>query len=188
MQTNQPAGQDASSSMPTVTAGTTRRAWLRSGVVVATPVVASLVSPPVHAAGACVLPSGFVSATTFLSRHPGASTCVGNRGPNFWYSQVGSWPAPATDATFANVFGGFESGMDNTTKLSQVLGGVYSNFTKFIVAAYLNAIVGTPSFPLDPAQSVGLWTHFHGGASSPLLLPGWTEATTEAWLRTLMDP
>jgi hypothetical protein len=126
-----------------------------------------------------------VSATTFLSRHPGADTCVGGRGPNYWLVQLGS--TPASDVAFSGVFGGTEFGMTASTKFREVLAGSYTNVAKFAIAAYLNASAGTPSFPLTTAQSVGVWKHFHGGPASPLLLPSWTEATTEAWLRTLMD-
>ena len=160
-----------------------RRAWLARGAVMATPVIASLASAPVHAAGVCVLPSGFISAATFLSRHPGALLCT-NKGPTFWRDS----PSTTTNAIFSTVFGGtLESGMTGLT-LKQVLAGTFSNFAKYCVAAYLNALDSTAGFPLSASQAVSVWSHFRGGPPTSLIPSGWTEATALAWLGTLMDP
>ena len=162
-----------------------RRAWLARGAVMATPVIASLASAPVHAAGVCVLPSGFISAATFLSRHPGAMLCT-NRGPTFWRDS----PSTITNAIFSTVFPGtaLESPSIASQTLKQVLAGSYSNFAKFCVAAYLNALDGTAGFPLSASQAVSVWSHFRGGPLTSLIPSGWTEATALAWLGTLMDP
>ena len=168
-----------------------RRAWLNRGAAAVTPVIASLASVPVHAVGTCVLPSGFVSAITFASRHPGASVCV-VEGPNYWHSNVsvdGVWPAGTTTALFTAVFGvaaGVESGIDATTTLDAVLGGGFSLLAKYCIAAYLNASSGTVGFPLTTAQAIAIYGSYHGGLFSSLLLPSWTEAQTLAWLQVLM--
>lgn len=169
----------------------TRRAWLARGAVLATPVIASLASAPVHAAGVCVLPSGFISAATFLSRHPNAVRCTGN-GPTYWNSTFpGTWPTAAPDTTtalFSTIFGGtLEPGMAGLT-LKQVLAGAFSNFAKYAIAAYLNARNSTPSFPLTDAQAVAVWRHFRGGPTTSLIPMSWVEATALDWLMTLMDP
>ena len=168
-----------------------RRAWLNRGAAAVTPVIASLASAPVHAVGTCVLPSGFVSAITFASRHPGASVCV-VEGPNYWHSNVsvsGVWPAGTTTAVFTAIFSvseGVESGIVNATTLDAVLGGGFSLLAKYCIAAYLNASAGTLGFPLTTAHAMAIYKSYHGGPFSSLLLPSWTEAQTLAWLQVLM--
>lgn len=168
-----------------------RRAWLARGAVMATPVIASLASAPVHAAGVCVLPSGFISAATFLSRHPNAPRCTSS-GPTYWAGSFpAAWPMSPPDTTtalFSATFGGsLESGMAGKT-LKQVLDGAFTAFAKYCVAAYLNARNGTAGFPLNDTQAVAVWGHFRGGPSTSLIPMAWTEATALAWLGTLMDP
>ena len=168
-----------------------RRAWLARGAAIATPVIASLASAPVHAAGVCVLPSGFISSTTFRSRHPNAPRCTSN-GPTYWVGSFpGAWPMSAPDTTtalFSAIFGGtLESGMAGLT-LKQVLDGSFTAFAKYVVAAYLNARNGTAGFPLSDSQAVSVWGHFRGGPTTSLIPMSWTESTALDWLSTLMDP
>lgn len=168
-----------------------RRAWLARGAVMATPVIASLASAPVHAAGVCVLPSGFVSAATFLSRHPGAMLCT-NQGPTYWVGAFPTgWPTAAPDTTtalFSTIFGGtLEAGMAGLT-LKQVLDGAFSPYAKYCIAAYLNARNGTAGFPLSDTQATAVWLHFRGGPTTSLIPMSWVEATSLSWLQTLMDP
>ena len=168
-----------------------RRAWLARGAVMATPVIASLASAPVHAVGVCVLPSGFISANTFLSRHPNAPRCTSN-GPTYWVSSFpGAWPSSPPDTTsalFSAIFGGtLEPGMAGLT-LKQVLDGSFTAFAKYCIAAYLNARNGTAGFPLTDTQAVAVWGHFRGGPPTALIPMAWAEATALAWLGTLMDP
>lgn len=166
-----------------------RRAWLRKGAVAATPVLASLASAPVHAAGVCVLPSGFISVATFNSRHPGAMTCVGNRGPNYWAATPAAWTGPTLPSTpFLTVFISPEGGMTPAETMAAVLTGAYSLLAKYSIAAYLNAELGTPGFPLLPAQVVAVWRHFRGGPTTALIPPSWTELDAVTWLQSLMDP
>lgn len=183
----QMAGSRTSAEAPGMPA---RRAWLARGAVVATPVLASLASAPVHAAGVCVLPSGFISAATFLSRHPNAPRCVSN-GPTFWRNSYPTWPTASPDTTtalFSDIFGGtLEGGMAGLT-LKGVLDGAFTTYAKFCVAAYLNARNGTSGFPLNDSQATAVWRHFRGGPTTSLIPMSWTEATSETWLATLMDP
>ena len=197
MQSNPHPEQDASLPTETVVTATSdtatsRRAWMRRGAVAASPVVLSLVSAPVQAAGVCVLPSGFISAATFASRHPGAVVCV-TSGPNFWQANFASppWPGGTTTAIFTAVFGvaaGVEAGLTATMTLKDVLDGSFSLLAKYSIAAYLNAMAGTPGFPaaITAAAAVGIYKSYRGGPFSSLLVPGWTEAQTVAWLQVLM--
>lgn len=61
-------------SAPTGSKGLDRRTLLRAGAA-ATPIIATLYSRPVAAAGmSCTVASSFVSVATFASRNPGATT------------------------------------------------------------------------------------------------------------------
>lgn len=173
-----------------------RRAWLRKGVVAASPVLVSLASAPVHAAGVCVLPSGFISTATFNSRHPGGTPCLVGLGPNYWNnpSNFSVWPtapAPNTQTSlFSDIFfGSLESGMAGLT-VKQVLNGPFTPFAKYCIAGYLNARTNPLSFPLTDIQMVAIWHHYHGGIS-PLIPLNWGNTDLSlptAWLQTLMDP
>ncbi len=169
----------------------TRRAWLARGAVLATPVIASLASAPVQAAGVCVLPSGFISANTFLSRHPNAPRCTSN-GPTYWNGAFpGAWPTSSPDTTtalFSTIFGGTLEPSMATLTLKDVLAGTFSNYAKYCIAAYLNARNGTAGFPLNDSQAVAVWRHFRGGPTTSLIPMSWVEATSLDWLMTLMDP
>ena len=176
---------------------TSRRAWLRRGVAVASPVVASLVSAPVYGADCLMLnASGFVSGPTFASRHPGQTHCPPLPGPNFFHANVltsGVWPTNTTTEIFKTVFGvpvNVEIGITDTTTLDQVLGnfgGSYSDLAKYSIAAYLNVRKGTANFPFSSTQQVfDVYKSYRGGPFSTLLVTGWTEAQTVDWLRILM--
>lgn len=177
---------------------TSRRAWLRRGVAAASPVVASLVSAPVYAAGACVLPSGFGSIATLKSRHPDAMVCT-TQGPNFWVNNLGAWPA---DTTIVNVNGNartavklkdafrvgpkVEPGLIDPTLNEVLLRG--SLLAKYSVAAYLNAKKGTLNFPLTADQAIAVYKSYRPGvAVNPPLVVTWTEAETVTWLKILMS-
>lgn len=169
-----------------------RRAWLRRGVAVATPVIVSLASAPVYAAtNVCVLPSGFMSVTTFASRHPGAMVCV-TSGPSYWQRQANSsWPnGGATTATkkFKDVFAETE-GIGNKTLREVLDGSLGSELARYCIAAYLNALNATNNFPtqLTPTEVIKIYQSFHGGGASSLLIAGWSQTETVTWLKTLMS-
>lgn len=191
MPIDQTPGQPESAPGVNPVTGPTRRAWLTRSALVATPVVASLASAPVHAAtGVCVLPSGFISATTFLSRHPGAVVCTSN-GPTYWLNNPGAWPASTpTTTVFSVAFPGALEGsmVAGTTTLLNVLAGPFSNFVKYIIAALLNARNATSGFPLTDTQVIAVWNRFRNGGSPGLVPPSWTEGDAVAWLATLMNP
>ena len=173
----------------------------------ASPVVLTMVSAPVFAGGGpngvpglCLMPSGFISQNTFLSRHPGAVACT-DRGPNFFITNYPgifpSTPAPDTlTEPFRSslLFGSAGSGPDAalltpTITLQGVLGnGGVSEFTKYCIAAYLNARIGTSNFPINAAQAIAVWRHFRAGGSASFIPAAWTEATALAWLKILMSP
>lgn len=191
---NDPAGCDIEVPPQILVRSSTasRRAWLRRGVAIASPVVISLVSAPVRAENLCLLPSGFISTATFNSRHPGALNCVGNMGPSFWSANFANWPTATPDtqmATFISIFGGFEPSMTATTTLQAALNGASTTpLAKYCIAAYLNARSGTAGFPLTAAPVQTIWKSYHGGPFSTLLVSGWTEANTVTWLQSLMSP
>ena len=171
---------------------TSRRAWLRRGVAVASPVVATLASAPVYGAGCLALnPSGFVSASTFASRHPGEMVCA-FPGPNYWLGNLRAWPGSSPDTTkakFVDVIGpafGVDAAITSGTKLDAVLGGNFSLLAKYCIAAYLNARSGTSGFPLTALQAGEVYKSYRGGPVSTLLVTGWTETQTVAWLQILM--
>ena len=169
-----------------------RRDWLRRGAIAATPVVASLASAPVHAAiGDCVLPSGFISAATFASRHPGATPCV-NSGPNFWLGSGDAAKAVLFLTAFSGVATKAEAGIPDLTGFT--LGGMLpgssgaSEFAKYSVAAYLNAVTGASGFPpsITTALVVALYKSFRGGPTSAEATTLGSEANALLWLKTLM--
>ena len=178
---------------------TSRRAWLRRGVAVASPVVASLVSAPVYGAGCLTLtPSSFASAT-FASHHPGVTFCA-FLGPNSWFNNLGAWPAGTTTGSgiattavkFKDAFlvnPGVESGITGNTTLNEVLGGTFSNLAKYSIAAYLNAKKGTLNFPLTADQAIAVYKSYKPvvvAVKPPPLVATWTQTDTETWLQKLM--
>ena len=183
---------EGNSSFPTVASRTaSRRAWLRRGVAVASPVVVSLVSGPVYAAEGCILPSGFISQITFDSRHPGGTVCM-SMSITTLSNNLGSWPVnppPNTKtALFSTIFGGSpEAGMvPATSTLKDVLKSG-SPLARYSIAAYLNARI-TPGFPLTPDQAVAIYKSYRGGGFSTLLVSGWLEGQTVLWLQMLIKP
>ena len=177
---------------------TSRRVWLRRGVAVASPVVASLVSAPVFGADCLMLnASGFVSGPTFASRHPGQTVCLPLPGPVSFQNNFGTsgfWPTDTTKEIFTTVFSVLatvEPGITVTNTLYQVLGisGV-SPLAKYSIAAYLNVRKGTANFPFSSTQQVfDVYKSYHGGPFSALLVSNptrWTETQTVDWLRILM--
>jgi len=160
-----------------------RRRLIKLGAI--TPVVLTAVSRPVHAAGTCVNPSGFISVTTFNSRHPGATVCTTN-GPSFWKGKITN-SAPYT-SKFKDVFGGSYS---NSVKLSDVLNGATTEFDRYCVAAYLNASAG--GFSITVNQARGFWATIKGttlpaGISAyPTVVPAWDEPLALIWLKSQMS-
>ena len=207
-------------------AGSSRRQWLK-GVGAASPVMLTLVSPPVRANDACILPSGFVSQNTYNSRHPDGNPPPCGNGPNQYLGQgtaglgqqsqsdpgqsgnapgqapptynAAYWPTsrPNTQTTnfnSPNLFGStnsnaFEAGLisKNWTMWDVLNSPGVTPFTKYCIAAYLNARTGTPEFPLTPAQAIGVWRHFRTHSSSALVPSSWTEDDALTWLRVLMQ-
>jgi hypothetical protein len=173
-----------------------RRLLLRRSLGVATPVVLTLASLPSHAAAGCVNPSGFISNATFNSRHPGGVVCTTN-GPTYFSSLDDAlWPKAGnvSSATqrFAIVFKGSPSSSRSTT-LKEILIGPYSNYAKYCVAAYANALRPPVGYPMTVDQASALWVTIKGGGSSPLpAFPqpslGWDETKTLNWLTTVMNP
>ena len=189
-------------SLQVVTSKTaSRRVWLRRGVAVASPVVASLVSAPVYAAGACVMATGLGSIPTFKSRNPGAQGLVcTSQGPNYFHTNfltIGVWPTSSPNTTtqsFRFIFnvGNVETGLTGSRTLDEVLGNVggsYSDLAKYSIAAYLNVRKGTANFPFTSIQQVfDVYKSYHGGPFSALLVsnPKWIETQTVDWLKILM--
>ena len=170
---------------------TSRRVWLRRGVAVASPVVASLVSAPVYAAGACVMATGMGSIPTFNSRNPGAQGVCTTQGPNYWLANFPSLSPTIRNTAFSDIFGPLEAGMvAGTTKLNDVLSGAsYTLLVKYCIAAYLNARAGTAAgFPLTAAQAIAVYQSYRPVvAVKPPLVATWTEVDTVAWLKILMS-
>jgi len=180
------------------------RRGLLKGLGVGSPVLLTLASAPVQAASVCIMPSGYISAATFNSRHQGASVCT-NQGPTFFKSNIGNssfWPTSGTNTQTvkfrnASLFGIKPDGSSvaagtNTDTMAQVLSGGYtSDFTKFCIAAYLNARTLPTGWPADltPAKVVALWRYFKASGVQPTWIPAaWTIADADDWLRDLMSP
>ena len=170
---------------------TSRRAWLRRGVAVASPVVASLVSAPVYGAGCLAgTPSSFASAT-HASHQPGVTLCA-FLGPNFWIKSPTSWPGVDTaNVKFQKLFGKSVEAAINSGSLTlfDVLSGgtKYSDLAKYSIAAYLNALKPTADFPLTTQQAVDVYNSYYPGTvKTPLLVDGWMEMQTVSWLAMLM--
>ena len=181
-------------SAPSLEVSGSRRVWLRRGIAVASPVVASLVSAPVYGACLNLNPSGFVSRDTFNSRHPGQTVCT-FRGPNFWLSEpTSSWPTGTANKKFEVVFGGanVERAIVDakpSPTLSEVLNGgrKYSDLAKYSVAAYLNVLKPTTDFPFTEQQVKDIYNSYYPGpVKTPPLVAGWSETQTIAWLAMLM--
>lgn len=167
-----------------------RRAWLRRGVAVASPVVVTLVSGPVYAADGCILPSGFISPDTFASRHPGGVVCT-TMSMSFLANNVSTWqPKSLQTAPFSTIFGGTpEIGVvpGKTTLLEVLKKG--SDLARYSISAYLNALMPTGSgFPLKPNDAIAIYKSYRGGGFSPLLVRGWSEGQTVRWLQMLIKP
>ena len=177
-------------------AAASRRVWLRRGLVAASPVVSSLVSMPVHAATACVLPSGFQSAATLKSRNPNATTCTRDQGPNFWaLRDLGLWPTGTaavvggvlTAILLKDAFGvgkKVELNLNDPTLKEVLLGGTM--LAKYAVAAYLNALKPTPNFPLTAAQAIAVYKSYRPGPVTAPLVLTWNELQAVDWLANLM--
>jgi hypothetical protein len=181
------------------------RRRLLMGAGAAAPIVLTMASMPAHANGACINPSGFISAATYASRHPGGvpSPCT-TQDPNYWLRQWSvagkpGWlkdPLPNTRTSkFSAIFGGPQLSGDPT--LIQVLQGSHSNFAKYCVAAYLNSRTGVPNFPLLTDEVRGLYSTIKGvgsfptGAKKPTIpvtTPPWNEDVAVAWLQRVMGP
>lgn len=177
-----------------------RRKLLR-GAAAATPVLATVVSTPVHAldpGGMCLNPSGFISQTTFSSRNPGAVTTCVSTGPSFYQSQLSSssrtsrnmFPNALRDAKFVDIFLaiGSEAAINPNDKIRDVLSSPSSSaLAKFCIAAYLNANAGAPGFPVTKTQAVDIWGHFRRGVTAPFIPSYWGETTHAIpWFQTLM--
>ena len=191
---SRPMSAGAESSQASIERMASRRMWLRRGVAVASPVVASLVSAPVYAC-VNVNMSGFVSQNTFNSRHPNETVCT-FLGPNSWYRTLSisaktSSIVQTKDVPFQSIFGANVEKNINNAKLtlSQVLigGSKYSELAKYCIAAYLNASLPTANFPLTAEQAKDIYHSFYPGTvKSPPLLAKWSEDYTVGWLRMLM--
>lgn len=167
---------------------TSRRAWLRRGVAVASPVVVSIVSGPVYAVD-CIMPSGFISQNTFDSRHPGGMVCV-SLSITFLSGNVNSWPKTLQTALFSTIFGGTPEAwmLPGKTTLLEVLKRG-SDLSRYSIAAYLNAKMPTSSgFPLKADDAIAIYKSYRGGAFSTLLVSGWSEGQTVSWLKMLIKP
>ena len=184
-------GLGSNDARQSATKNASRRDWLRRGVVVASPVVASLVSTPVFA-GTCILPSGFVSANTFSSRHPNNPPicAAAARGPTYWIGLGAAfWPASAPKNTAK--FSVFSPSDTTTTLFSKLSGG--TELTRLSVAAYLTSLKQNSSLPptgfpatLTPAMFLSVWQSFNGLGVPVTGLA--KEADAIAWLKTLVGP
>lgn len=183
-QPSEPAGLDG------------RRRTLLRGAAAATPVLATVISTPVHAVdpgGVCLNPSGFISQTTFSSRNPGSVTTCVTSGPTYLIglpSNSRFFPSSLRNAKFVDIFGsvGSETAIGSNSKLIDVLSsGTSSALAKFCVAAYVNANGGAPGFPLTKEQAVAIWAHFRRGITASFIPSYWGETTHAIpWFQTLM--
>jgi|GEM_PF-1504748 len=172
-----------------------RRVWLRRGVLAASPVVASLISMPVHA-GLCISASAMGSPGP--NSRPAKSVACNTLGPDSWVNNLSIWPSGTTVTSNRGVttsillkdaFGvspNAEPGPNNPT-LNQVLLGVNSQFGRYAVAAYLNAKKGIAGFPLTEQQAITVYKSYRPGPVQAPLVLNWNELDALAWLKVLMS-
>lgn len=173
-----------------------RRSLLRRSLGVATPVVMTLASLPSHAAAECINPSGFISRATFNSRHPGGVVCTTNGPAYFAGLDNTAWPTSggvsAATLRFTAVFNAVPPGGARSTTLKAVLSSSSSDFAKYCVAAYANALSPPVGYPMSGNQARALWVTIKGGTLPTSTSPfpqtslGWDEAKTLDWLRSVM--
>ena len=193
-------GRDAVQPNPdAVRSAESRRRMLRRSLGMTAPVVLTLNSMPV-AAGQCLSASAFISAATFASRQPPASTgslsCAG-ASPEDWARDTTRWPGGVqSGTTFHKEFGSkpLTRGFNAGTTLLEVLqqpGTVEAHVT----AALLNAHRGgmTPPFDL-PSNVLALWANiranggYYRSGDPASQQPAMTPQGTLDWLALTWKP
>ena len=149
-----------------------RRRLLQAGISAA-PVIMTVASRPVLAAGNCQSPSGFVSGN---ASNQGTTVCTG-RTPAYWAGQS-TWPTgdPNLDPNVTKVQDVFR-GSSDVSLLKAVLGGGSADVKAQIVAAYLNIRYSSLLIPptvLTLTQVQHMWTEFAANQ-------GYTPSTGAHW-------
>ena len=179
-------------SMPRPRVRLDRRKLLR-GSAGAAPVLLTLASNPVSAAGGCVVASSWVSGATFKSRNPGVTTVsCGARTVQGWSSFAATNPTLAciTQLISASAFGGTACTY-NTRSVGWVLAqpvatsgelGVLQHLVALNLCLTQNSMRGTPN-GLSSSYLASVWTNYKG--TGGYRVPGirWTEAQLVTWLR-----
>ena len=162
-----------------------RRRMLRRSLVTAAPVVTTLASGPV-AAGVCLNASGFVSAATFNSRHPGLNNCDGVS-PAGWVNQT-AWPVDKNTQKFNAIFASGGSyklaiGSVNNPTFLQAL-QCQNVLAQDVAAAWLNAMNHTAGYVVTTDQAVAIWRALYSGGTyqPPNVVTPWSAAQTREWL------
>lgn len=152
---NQINGESMADSFePSAPVNDSRRRFGRSGLV-ASGVLATLVSRPVLGTQVCKSPSGFLSGN--LSTHGKPPICMG-RSPGYWKNRT-NWPIPnRKTCLFSSVFTCKSGTGYKTVTMFDLLSHKSfdsQNLGMHLVAAYLNAKAGwTPFLTVERIQSM----------------------------------
>jgi hypothetical protein len=212
----QPTQKPDPESQPSNRKGLDRRTLLRAGAA-ATPVIATLYSRPVAAAGmGCTLASAFVSLATFASRNPGAATmqCSAMSATD-WHARAQALAsvAPAERPEWARLtvaaylgrassaFSGLDSMLVESYQVWQVMGlgpqvatsgelGVLQH----VLAMCLSIDFGGASVRVGGGMNTPylkeVWQNYKANGRYRMAASNlnWTEAELIGWLRMLQYP
>jgi hypothetical protein len=188
-----------------------RRAMLRAGAA-ATPVLLTLASGPVAAAGSsCTVASSFVSAATFASRNPGQTyvQCA-SMGPKDWLSYHCSNENQLSHSPYRTILSQTvqlrlcDTGNHayNAMKCKDLLVNDHHGIASAGPVAVLQNLVSlalsldaTPSLitnggSLNKAYLIGVWNNYKttGGYHLPASGINWSETQLLTFLRALQQP
>jgi hypothetical protein len=181
-----------------------RRNLLRRSLRVVPPAVVTLASAPVSA-GICLNASGFVSAPTFASRHPGMGENCAGQSPAAWADDNAVWPSKfvnqngkTRDLSKGDLKGNgsgtkfnavFTKDLTSKPSLRVALNGYSPVATMHTVAAavvalWLNAMTGKTGGVFTAADAKVIWENIaaNGGYKPNPSGPTWTLQQTQDWL------
>jgi hypothetical protein len=196
--------------------GMDRRTLLRAGAA-ATPIIATLYSRPVAAAGmSCTVASSFVSVATFASRNPGATTmqCT-TLSASDWHlnAKALSGVAPADRPAWANLtvsgylgrassaFSGLDSMTNESYQIWQVMGlgaqvattgelGVVQHILAMCLSIDYGGAAVAAGGGVNTPYLKQVWQNYksNGRYKLPASNLDWSEGELIGWLRMLQYP
>jgi len=205
-----------SPSAPSESKGIDRRSLLRAGAA-ATPIIATLYSRPVAAAGmSCTVASSFVSVATFASRNPGAATMqCSSLSASDWYLRAKevSGLAPAARPAWAtqrvktylgratSTFSGVSSKSPDQYQVWEVMGlggqvatagelGVVQHVLAMCLSIDNGGAAVTAGGGVNTPYLKQVWQNYksNGRYKLPASNLDWSEGELIGWLRMLQYP